>query len=79
MLKSMLPDKVYCVLLSILSLLVVIVTGGVLVADGLQVLTFRSYLLFAVVTILVVMVNRVFYRLLNERYCQRQDSELDLW
>lgn len=75
MLRSMLTDRFYCVLLSILSLLVVIITGIVLFGNNLQRLTPRGFILFSVLILLVVVTNLIFYRLLNERRYQLQGDK----
>ncbi len=77
MLRCMLTDKFYCLLLSILSALVVVVTGIELFDNELKMMALSTYILFGGVTVLALVTNLMFYRLLNEKHYSAQDSTLN--
>ncbi len=73
----MLNERLYCSLLSILSVLTVVITAIVLLDNSLQMMTIRSWMLFSVFTFLALVNNWIFYRLLREHRYKAQDSILE--
>lgn len=74
MLKCMLTDKFYCLLLSILSALIVVVTGIEIFDNSWKIMAVSTYLLFSGVAVLAVVTNLIFYRLLKEQHYPVQDT-----
>lgn len=73
----MLNERLYCSLLSILSVITVVITAIVLLDNSLQMMTIRSWMLFSVFTFLALVNNWIFYRLLREHRYKAQDSILE--
>ncbi len=67
MLRCMLTDKFYCLLLSILSVLIVVATGIEVFDNNWKMLALSTYILFSGVTVLALVTNLIFYRLLKEQ------------
>lgn len=73
MLRCMLTDKFYCLLLSILSVLIVVITGIELFDNDLKMIAWSTLILFVGVSVLVLITNLIFYRLLKEKHYPIQD------
>ena len=68
MLRCMLTDKFYCLLLSVLSVLIVVATGIEVFDNNWKMLALSTYILFSGVTVLALVTNLIFYRLLKEQH-----------